>query len=332
MDQFDTKDTNYFHIIKNNISPLDLYIINKLNEGYSLDEIADIIEKEFDIQQAKKTVKSRFKKLLSEEKPEDSIILFPTPKYILNPSKLFGSISLILIKANLDTIEQKNTEIGIQNVFDTILDINNKPQFEKPIKQLFTTSGWNYDFFGLVYINNTKRFHEFRNYLINEGIVKTVDIVPVNVDDGFLFNPIASPDTKNFKHFLIHYQNRMKNMMDEFHKKEVKSAETMRFFDKYDFGLKVLAGKSKGEFYPIDGPELKIGRYYDNDIIIKDIVVSRRHAKITMIGNKFIFKDQSTNGSYINDKLLVYDEMELHEGDTISIGKSKFQFQKITVG
>ena len=57
--------------------------------------------------------------------------------------------------------------------------------------------------------------------------------------------------------------------------------------------------------YPIDVPELKIGRYYDNDIILQDIIVSRRHAKISKIGDKYIYKDQSTNGSYVNKTLLV---------------------------
>ncbi|GAF80345.1 unnamed protein product, partial [marine sediment metagenome] len=81
------------------------------------------------------------------------------------------------------------------------------------------------------------------------------------------------------------------------------------------------------EIYPIDVNELKIGRYHDNDVILQDIAVSRRHAKISKIGNHYMFKDQSTNGSYVNDKQIIYDEVELTNGDIIKIGKNKFKFQ-----
>ena len=66
-------------------------------------------------------------------------------------------------------------------------------------------------------------------------------------------------------------------------------------------------------------------------IIIQDINISRRHAKISKIGNQFIFKDQSTNGSFINNKKILYNEVELKEGDIIKIGKNKFKFQKLVL-
>jgi len=328
MDQFDSTDVNYFRIIKNNITPLDLFIISKLNEGLSLNQVVTLTEKEFDIKNAKKTVEERFNKLLSEQNPERSIILQSNPQYLINPAKLYNTISMIFIKANLDTLEKTSIDISIQNVFDTIMNMNNKPKFGKPIKQLYTITGWMFDFIGIIYVNNMERFHRFRNYLINEGIAKKVDIVPINIDSGFLFNPISSPDYNDVKHFLIHYHNRMDRMMDELKANDINSTKTMRFFDKDEYVLKVLSGKHKGEMYPIDTNEIKIGRYYDNDIILQDIDISRRHAKITKIGNKHIFKDRSTNGTYVNDKLIVYDEIELQNDDVIKIGKNKFRFQK----
>lgn len=330
-DQYDTNESNYFQIIKNNVTPLDLFIISKINEGFSIDEVAKLAGKEFDIKNPKKTIEDRFKKLLSENKPEQRIILKSTPQYIINPAKLHNTISLVFIKANVDSSEQKNLDIGIKNVFETIVNLSNKPRFGKPIKQLFTITGWTFDYFGIVYENNTERFHSFRNHLLNEGIAKTVDIVPIDLERGFLFNPISSPDYKNFKHFLIHYHNRIDLMMDELTKNDVKSTKNMRFFDKDDYGLNVIEGKNKGEIYPIDVVELNIGRYHDNDIILQDISVSRRHAKIKKIGNHYVLKDQSTNGSYVNDKQLIYDEVQLKDGDIIKIGKNKFEFQKIGI-
>lgn len=328
-DQIETNESNYFQMIKNNITPLDLFIISKLNEGLSIDDIAELAEKEFDITNAKITIKNRFKKLLSENKPEERIILCEYPKYILDPSKLHNTISLVFIKANIDSSEQKNFDIGIKNVFETIVNLNNKPRFGKPIKQLFTITGWMYDYFGIVYENNIDRFHSFRNYLLNEGIAETVDIIPVDTSRGFLFNPISNPDYRNFKQFLVHYQHRMNQMMNELTKNDVKATKTMRFFDKDEYGLHVIAGKNKGEIYPIDVSELKIGRYQDNDIILQDISVSRRHAVISKIGNKYIFRDKSTNGSYVNETKIIYDEFELNNGDIIKIGKNTFKFENL---
>ncbi len=330
-DHYDTTESNYFRLVKNNITPLDLFIISKINEGLSIDDVAKLAEKEFDLKDSKKTVEKRFKKLSSEEKPEEQIILNPFPQYLIDPTKLHNTIALIFIKANLDSPEQKTLDIGIRNVFETIVNLNNKPRFGRPIKQLFTLTGWNYDYVGIIYDNNIERIHSFRNYLINEQIAKTVDLIPIDAQRGFLFNPISSPDHKNYKQFLVNYQNRMNLMMDELKSNDVNSTKTMRFFDKDDYGLIVISGKNKGEIYPIDVAELKIGRYHDNDIIIQDIAVSRRHAKISKIGNKYILKDQSTNGSHVNDKQIIYDEMALKDDDIITIGNKKFKFKQLGI-
>ena len=121
----------------------------------------------------------------------------------------------------------------------------------------------------------------------------------------------------------------MNTMINELKKNDINSSKTMNFFEENTYGIKLINGKNNGEIYPIDVNELKIGRYYDNDIILQDMSVSRRHAKISKIGNHYIFKDQSTNGSYINDKQLIYDEVELKDGDIIKIGEYKLKFKKI---
>lgn len=330
-EHYDTTESNYFRLIKNNITPLDLFILSKINEGLSIDDVATLAEKEFDLKDPKKTIEQRVKKLSAEDKPEEQIILQSHPLYLIDPTKVHATISLIFIKANLDSPEQKTLDIGIRNVFETIVNVNNKPRFGKPIKQLFTITGWKYDYVGIIYDNNLERIHSFRNYLINEQIAKTVNLVPIDTQRGFLFNPISLPDHKNYKQFLVNYQNRMNSMMDELKANDIDSTKTIRFFDKDDYGLVVISGKNKGEIYPIDVAELKIGRYHDNDIIIQDIGVSRRHAKISKIGSKYILKDQSTNGSYVNDKQIIYGEVELKDNDIITIGNDTFKFKHLGV-
>lgn len=324
-------NTNYFRLIKNNVSPLDLFIISKLNDGLTIDEIIKEAKKEFEIKNLKTHIKQRIQKLLSEEDPEEKIILTSTPQHLINPAKVYDNIFLVFIKANLDSPQQKNLDIGLTQVFQTIMDLNNKPRFKKPIKQLYALTSGSFDFLGIVYENNMKRFHQFNEFLLNEEIARTIDIIPIDIDSTFLFNPISIPDYKDFKQFLIHYRDRMDLMIDDFTKQEINATKTMRFFEKQTYALKAITGKDKGELYPLDAPELKIGRYYDNDIIIQDIIVSRRHAKITKTDNHFIFKDLSTNGSYINDKKIIYDEIILNEGDIITIGKMKFKFEKIYI-
>ncbi|RLF56644.1 MAG: hypothetical protein DRN27_09300 [Thermoplasmata archaeon] len=324
-------NTNYFRLIKNNIAPLDLFIIRKLNEGLSLDEIVKEAKNEFNIKNLKSHIKQRMQKLLSESDPEDKIILTSTPQHIINPAKAYDNIFLVFIKANLDSPQQKNLDIGLQHVFQTIIDLNNKPRFKKPIKQLYTLTSGSFDFLGIVYENNIKRFHQFNEFLLNEEIARDIDVIPVDTDSAFLFNPISIPDYKDFKQFLIHYRDRMDLMIDDITKQEINATKTMRFFEKQAYALKAMTGKDKGEIYPLDAPELKIGRYYDNDLIIQDIIVSRRHAKISKIDNQYIFKDLSTNGSYINEKKIIYDEIILNDGDIITIGKMKYKFEKISI-
>jgi len=330
INQNNSDDSNFFQMVKNNISPLDLLIVSKLNNGESINDLAKIIEKEFKIKNPKKLIDLRFKKLLSEEKPEKKIIQHPHPKYVLNPAKLYDGIFIILIKANLVSSKTKNVEIGVNEVYKTIIDVNSKPHFNKPINQLYTMVGWIYDFVGIVFENNISRFYSFKEYLLTEGIAKSVDIIQVDTESEFLFEPVKNPDYFKFKQFLIHYRDRMSDMIEELSKNDVIAAKTINYFDKNNYCLRVESGKDKGEIYPIDGPELKIGRYYDNDVIIQDPAVSRRHAKIIKVGSTIIFKDESTNGSIINEKHINYDEKELHDGDVIKIGKLKYLFKKLS--
>ena len=328
-DQYDTVDSNFFQMVKHNISPLDLFIISKLNDGISVDELTKLAEKEFVLKDSKKTIEEKLKKLLSEDNPEEKIILHSNPKYVINPTKLYDEIFLVLIKANMTLSDRRDMEIGIREVYETIIDLNGKPRFGKPIKQLYTMVGWMFDFIGVVFENNLSRFNSFKDYLIKEGIAKNVEIRQVDTESGFLFDPVSIPDYYGFKQFIVNYRDRMNTMSNELSKNDVLSAKTIKYFDGDDYGLKVLSGKNKGEIYPIHQPELKIGRYQDNDIIIQDLAVSRRHAKISKIGNTYIFKDESTNGSYINKNNIHYSEIELHDGDIIKIRKNEYEFCKL---
>jgi hypothetical protein len=70
---------------------------------------------------------------------------------------------------------------------------------------------------------------------------------------------------------------------------------------------------------------LTIGRLDDNDIVIENLAVSGRHAKIDMVGEGYLLTDlQSKNGCFVNEKLVA--SHWLNHGDVVSIGKHILQF------
>ncbi len=81
----------------------------------------------------------------------------------------------------------------------------------------------------------------------------------------------------------------------------------------------------------IDQPQFRIGRATDNDISIDDELVSKTHAVIEAMENKqraafdyYVQDQQSTNGTYVNDKKI--DLYKLSNGDVVRIGTSNFKF------
>lgn len=66
--------------------------------------------------------------------------------------------------------------------------------------------------------------------------------------------------------------------------------------------LIVKLGDSIVHKYFFDKDVLSIGRAKDNDIVIENLSVSRNHARIRRVDNKFILTDlNSANGTYVNN-------------------------------
>jgi len=57
--------------------------------------------------------------------------------------------------------------------------------------------------------------------------------------------------------------------------------------------------------YPLDKETLTIGRKPNNDITVENLAVSGQHARvITILQDSFLEDLNSTNGSYVNGKLI----------------------------
>lgn len=74
-----------------------------------------------------------------------------------------------------------------------------------------------------------------------------------------------------------------------------------------------------GRTVPLRAPVTSIGRSLDNDIVIEDNRVSRRHAQIRVQHGAFCLYDlASANGTRVNG--LPADKVVLRDGDSISLG------------
>lgn len=77
----------------------------------------------------------------------------------------------------------------------------------------------------------------------------------------------------------------------------------------------------------LTGEPLTIGRDPDNDLVLDDRRVSRRHAEIRLrLGRYTLYDLQSTNGTYVNGRRVA--EVVLGDGDRISIGGSELVLQQ----
>lgn len=86
--------------------------------------------------------------------------------------------------------------------------------------------------------------------------------------------------------------------------------------------LYMINGPLSGLTFEIEDDITTIGRSSGNSIIIKDLSISRKHAKVTLSGDKYFIEDLgSQNGTWINGHSMDPGyQIQLKEGDFISIG------------
>ncbi|MGD8378882.1 MAG: FHA domain-containing protein [Gammaproteobacteria bacterium] len=91
-----------------------------------------------------------------------------------------------------------------------------------------------------------------------------------------------------------------------------------------------LDGSVQAE-YEMDKERLTIGRLPDNDIHIDNLAVSGHHALIINILNDSFLEDlNSTNGTYVNGKLI--KKHALQSGDVVTVGKHQLRYLRDDAG
>jgi pSer/pThr/pTyr-binding forkhead associated (FHA) protein len=87
------------------------------------------------------------------------------------------------------------------------------------------------------------------------------------------------------------------------------------------FRLVMRAGPSTGKVFPLDKSEIFVGRDLNNDVVINDPEVSRRHARLFLQGPNFVIEDLgSTNGTTIGGQRIMGPHI-LRPGELIVFGE-----------
>jgi pSer/pThr/pTyr-binding forkhead associated (FHA) protein len=87
------------------------------------------------------------------------------------------------------------------------------------------------------------------------------------------------------------------------------------------YQLIMRSGPTPGAAYTLEGDQITIGRDSSNGITINDAEISRRHARLTFQGGKYVLEDLgSTNGTFVNGQRLAGPRV-LKPGEVISFGE-----------
>ena len=85
--------------------------------------------------------------------------------------------------------------------------------------------------------------------------------------------------------------------------------------------LIVRSGRAEGRAVPVVDRRIVIGRELGCSIRVQVPTVSRRHAAIERVGCQIFLSDlTSTNGTWVNDRAIQGERVEVFEGDRIAIG------------
>ena len=87
------------------------------------------------------------------------------------------------------------------------------------------------------------------------------------------------------------------------------------------FQFVMRSGPTPGVTFPLAGDQLTIGRDSANGVSINDPEVSRKHARLSFQGGKYVIEDLgSTNGTFVNGQRLA-GPVVLKSGDVVSLGE-----------
>ena len=90
--------------------------------------------------------------------------------------------------------------------------------------------------------------------------------------------------------------------------------------------LQAESGPLAGQIFAVDSSPYTLGRSTDNNLVVADSPVSRRHAQLELHDNRWFVRDlESSNGTFLNRQPLKGAQL-LNSGDLISLGETILLF------
>ncbi|MFH0900260.1 MAG: FHA domain-containing protein [Pseudomonadota bacterium] len=91
--------------------------------------------------------------------------------------------------------------------------------------------------------------------------------------------------------------------------------------------LLIISGTDRGAEHALSYGAAAIGRGTDNDFVLRDIAMSRRHAVLRWDGTRYLVKDlDSGNGTLVNG-VTISGETPLRHGDELELGNTLVRFE-----
>ena len=86
--------------------------------------------------------------------------------------------------------------------------------------------------------------------------------------------------------------------------------------------LIVEAGPEQADVGPLAPGLHQIGRAPENDVLLHDVAVSRQHARLSTVGERWLLRDLgSTRGTHLNSRMLgAHEDVVIVDGDQLRIG------------
>lgn len=91
--------------------------------------------------------------------------------------------------------------------------------------------------------------------------------------------------------------------------------------------VSALVSQSNGKVFLLEDNVCTVGRDKSNNIYLNLPTVSRFHAKLEFKDGKWVLQNYSSNGVYVNSKV-VYDSCRLNDGDVLDFGGAKISFEE----
>jgi hypothetical protein len=88
------------------------------------------------------------------------------------------------------------------------------------------------------------------------------------------------------------------------------------------YQLVMRSGPTPGKIFPLNKDEIYIGRDINNDVVISDSEVSRKHSRMVLQAGGYVLEDLgSTNGTFVNGQRLMGPHL-LRAGELLMLGEN----------